>query len=254
MGTSQSHSLKTTPQWSSAKRAMTGIIHNLDDLQRYSTFMEKFLYALGEDGLYYGSSSSGRHGGGRHSASSHKHAFGTAGSGVAVNLLNFVSDVRTTGLPQTISLLVQEGENPPQTPRDLINRLCTLSAKDTDANLDLDAALAAQRKLLTEIFKTCETLEDVEIVLMQADEDTIDAWIIQFEVEYIIEYQGSLFQSQIFDKEQEPDMVMVQIKRWLHSQLDSLLSDEMKHINLFSEDGKRYIDSLTSRILEIWRR
>ena len=131
--------------------------------------------------------------------------------------------------------------------------MCSLSSTDTDADFDSEAANAAQRKLLSEIFKTCENLTDVEEIIKQADTDTIDAWIIDLEVNYIIEYQGSLFQSHIFDKAQNPDRVARQIRRWLHSKLDKRLSDEMKHIDLFSVEGKKYVELLTARILDIWK-
>lgn len=249
MGTSQSHSLKTTPQWSSAKRAMTGIIHDIENQNRFSLFMGSFLDAIEGEGLYSGASGV-QH---QRNRTTHKHAFGTAGAGVAIDFLNFISEVKDNGLSTAISIFQSEVNEPPSTPRDLINQLCSFSAKDTDANLDADAATVAQRKLLAEIFKQCDTLSDVETILKEADIDSIDSWIIFFEVEYIIEYQGSLFQSHIFDKTDDPERVLGQIRRWLHAQLDTLLSKEMRHINLFSNEGKRYIERLTSRILYIWK-
>ena len=249
MGTSQSHSLKTTPQWASAKRAMTGIIHDIENPNRFSSFMGSFLDAIEGEGLYRGASET-RY---QRRLISHKHAFGTAGGGVAIDFLDFISEVKDNGLSTAISLFQSEGDEAPSTPRDLINQLCSFSAKETDANLDADAATVAQRKLLAEIFKQCDTLADVETILKEADEDSIDAWIIFFEVEYIIEYQGSLFQSHIFDKTEDPESVLGQRRRWLHAQLDTLLSEEMHHLNLFSKEGKSYIDKLTSRILDIWK-
>ena len=163
------------------------------------------------------------------------------------------SDVRDNGLSQAIELANTVGVEVPQSPRELINFLCGLSSVDTDADFDSEAANAAQRKLLSEIFKSCENLTDAEEIIKQANKDTIDAWIIDFEVNYIIEFQGSLFQSHIFDKAQDPEKVAGQIRRWLHSKLDKRLSDEMKHINLFSEEGKRYVESLTAKILDIWK-
>lgn len=242
MGTSQSHNLKTTPQWSNAKRAMTGIIKTSNG---FSSFMGAFLTALGDDGLYRGG-----HVGEHHD---NKHAFGTAGSKTAIYLLDFISGVKENGLQEAVNFISQDSGETPTNPRELINFLCAFSSNETDADIDADAASVAQRKVLSKIFKDCGVLEDVETIIQNADEDTVDAWIIDFEVEYIIEYQGTLFQSHIFDKAAEPDMVLGQIRRWLHSQLDDLLSEEMHHIGIFSEEGKQFIDRLTARILDIWK-
>ncbi|MBP3725772.1 MAG: hypothetical protein J6I60_00955 [Bacteroidaceae bacterium] len=269
MGTSQGLTLKTTPQWSSAKRAMTGLLNDLENENKLENFMLKFYQALGSDGIYSGSTTSGGSGSGsstrssggggssshgsRGGGSNGRRSFGRAGASAATNLLGFFSDVRDNGLSQAIEFANTVGVEVPQSPRELINFLCGLTSVDTDADFDSEAANAAQRKLLSEIFKSCENLTDVEEIIKQVDKDTIDAWIIDFEVNYIIEFQGSLFQSHIFDKAQDPDKVAGQIKRWLHSKLDKRLSDEMKHINLFSEDGKRYVESLTVKILDIWK-
>lgn len=269
MGTSQGLTLKKTPQWSSAKRAMTGLLNDLENDAKLENFMLKFHQALGSDGIYIGTTTSGSSSGGtstrgsggggsssrgsRGGGSKGRRSFGRAGASAATNLLGFFSDVRDNGLSQAIELANTVGVEVPQSPRELINFLCGLSSVDTDADFDSEAANAAQRKLLSEIFKSCENLTDAEEIIKQANKDTIDAWIIDFEVNYIIEFQGSLFQSHIFDKAQDPDKVAEQIRRWLHSKLDKRLSDEMKHINLFSEEGKRYVESLTAKILYIWK-
>lgn len=258
MGTSQGLTLKTTPQWSSAKRAMTGLLNDFENEAKLENFMQKFYQALGNDGIFTGATTSGGSGGGtntrsRGGGSKGRRSFGRAGASTATNLLGFFSNVRDNGLLQAIELANTVGVEVPQSPRDLINFLCGLSSVDTDANFDSEAANAAQRKLLSEIFKSCENMTDVEEIIKQADKGTIDAWIIDFEVNYIIEYQGSLFQSHIFDKAQDPDKVAGQIRRWLHSKLDKRLSDEMKHINLFSQEGNRFAESLTAKILDIWK-
>ena len=269
MGTSQGLTLKKTPQWSSAKRAMTGLLNDLENDAKLENFMLKFYQAVGSDGIYIGTTTSGSSSGGtstrgsggggsssrdsRGGGSKGRRSFGRAGASAATNMLGFFSDVRDNGLSQAIELANTVGVEVPQSPRELINFLCGLSSVDTDADFDSEAANAAQRKLLSEIFKSCENLTDAEEIIKQANKDTIDAWIIDFEVNYIIEFQGSLFQSHIFDKAQDPDKVAGQIRRWLHSKLDKRLSDEMKHINLFSEEGKRYVESLTAKILDIWK-
>ena len=82
MGTSQSHSLKTTPQWSAAKKAMTSVIKDHGNAQKQSRLMNAFGTAVG-DGLYRG----GNRGGGG--------SFGQAGSRALGNVVQFISDVRS---------------------------------------------------------------------------------------------------------------------------------------------------------------
>ena len=193
MGTSQGLTLKTTPQWSSAKRAMTGLLNDFENEAKLENFMQKFYQALGNDGIFTGATTSGGSGGGtntrsRGGGSKGRRSFGRSGASTATNLLGFFSNVRDNGLSQAIELANTVGVEVPQSPRDLINFLCGLSSVDTDANFDSEAANAAQRKLLSEIFKSCENMTDVEEIIKQADKGTIDAWIIDFEVNYIIEY------------------------------------------------------------------
>lgn len=59
MGTSQGLTLKTTPQWSSAKRAMTGLLNDFENEAKLENFMQKFYQALGNDGIFTGTTTSG---------------------------------------------------------------------------------------------------------------------------------------------------------------------------------------------------
>lgn len=239
MGTSQSHSLKTTPQWSAAKKAMTSVIKDHGNSQKQSRLMTAFGAAVGE-GLYRG----GNRGGG---------SFGRAGSRALGNVVQFISDVRSIGIGGAIDVLGLTQEERPQSPRELIMALCGLTSADADALHDDEAAVEAQEKLLSTIFEQCDSLTDIETLLQQADEDTIDGWILDYEVEYIMEYMGELFQSHIFDKNANPETVCNEIKQWLRSELDNRLANEMRHINMLSPEGKAYIDTLTAKILDIWQ-
>lgn len=241
MGTSQSLLLKTTPQWSAAKRAMTSVVQNPNNVQKRILLMKAFRQAIG-GGLYRGGSSQVEEG-----------LFGHAGAKALSNVIQFISNVKDFGVGQAIDALNLAQVNVPQNPRELIKALCGLTAKNTSALFDEEAAVEAQNKLLSQIWEECNTLGDVEDLLKQAEEDAIDAWIIDFEVEYIVEYLGELFQSHIFDKATDPEIVCSQIKQWLRSELNIRLADEMHHLNIFSLEGKNYIDTLTANILDIWQ-
>lgn len=240
MGTSQSHILKTTPQWSAAKKAMTSIIKDQGNSQKYSKLMTAFGNAIG-NGLYRGG---GSRGGG---------SFGRAGSRALGNITRFISDVKSHGISSAIDVLGLPQEERPQTPDELIKVLCGLTAKGADALYDDEAAIAAQNKLLCTIFEECEDISSIESLLQQADEDTIDAWIIDYEVEYIMEYMGALFQSHIFDKDADPEAVCKEIKQWLRSEINKRLVDKAHHFDIYSTEGKSYIDTLTAKILNIWQ-
>lgn len=137
MGTSQGLTLKKTPQWSSAKRAMTGLLNDLENDAKLENFMLKFHQALGSDGIYIGTTTSGSSSGGtstrgsggggsssrdsRGGGSKGRRSFGRAGASAATNLLGFFSDVRDNGLSQAIELANTVGVEVPQSPRELIN-------------------------------------------------------------------------------------------------------------------------------------
>lgn len=69
MGTSQGLTLKTTPQWSSAKRAMTGLLNDFENEAKLENFMQKFYQALGNDAIFNGATTSGGSGGGTNTRS-----------------------------------------------------------------------------------------------------------------------------------------------------------------------------------------
>lgn len=238
MGTSQSHSLKTTPQWSSAKKAMTNVIKDIDNKNKLYKLMNAFGTAISDSS--YGGGSRG--------------SFGQAGSRTLTNVIKFISEVKSNGIDAAVDSFGLTNDNKPQTPRELIRTLCGLNSEKSSALPDDEAAIFAQDKMLSEIFSGCDTLSDVETTLQQASEDQIDAWIINFEVEYIVEYMGEIFQSHIFGKDADPDSVCKEIKQWLRTELNIRLADKMKHINLFSTEGQKYIDTLTHKILGIWEK
>ena len=43
------------------------------------------------------------------------------------------------------------------------------------------------------------------------------------------------------------------MRGWLHNELDEKLSKELTQIDFNRLEGKEYLDSLTSEILDIWK-
>ena len=108
-------------------------------------------------------------------------------------------------------------------------------------------------KLLDDILADCETQEEIEQKIKNATEVDLVNWIVSFEIEYILEYSAELFQSHIFSKCDNPERVLSHIRNWLHRELDEKLTDNLKEVNLDSQEGKKILDNLTAEILEIWK-
>ena len=141
----------------------------------------------------------------------------------------------------------------PKTPQNFKELLLHEIIGDNDSTMDDAAATYAMDKVLKEILSDCNDGQEIEDRLQNASEDDICEWIISFEVEYILEYSAELFQSHIFDKGSNPEDIKREIRGWLHNELDEKLSKEMGQIDFNSQDGKDYLDSLTSDILDIWK-
>lgn len=50
-----------------------------------------------------------------------------------------------------------------------------------------------------------------------------------------------------------PEEIKKDMRGWLHNELDEKLSKELRQIDFNSLEGKEYLDSLTSEILDIWK-
>lgn len=97
MGTSQSHNLKSSPNWSAAKRAMTNIANNTNN---QSSSNAKFFGNLGAalgSGLYRGGGSGG-HGGKR------GYSFGRAGGHAIRGLVNVITNTKQYGLTASLGI------------------------------------------------------------------------------------------------------------------------------------------------------
>lgn len=246
MGTSQSHNLKSSPNWSAAKRAMTSIANGTGNKSTSSArFMANLGTALGE-GLYRGHRNGGN---GRHGGSS----FGRAGGRAVTRLTTVLSNVKQYGLITALGIDKLPDAQKPKTPQEFKELLLHEIIGDNDATMDDAAATYAMDKVINEISSDCKDGQDIEDNIKNATEDDINKWIITFEIEYILEYSAELFQSHIFDKGSNPEEIKSDIRGWLNNELEEKLSNEMSQIDFHSSEGKAYLDSLTSEILDIWK-
>lgn len=246
MGTSQSHNLKTSPNWSTTKRAMTSIAKGTENkVATNAKFIGNFGTALG-NGLYRGGGN-GRHGGNRGSS------FGRAGGRAVRGLTTVLNNAKQYGLIASLGIENLPDAQKPKTPQDFKELLLHEIIGDNDSTMDDAAATYAMDKVLNDILSNCKDGQEIEDRLQNASEDDICEWIITFEVEYILEYSAELFQSHIFDKGSNPEEIKREIRGWMHNELDEKLSKDMAQIDFNSQDGKDYLDSLTAEILDIWK-
>lgn len=238
MGTSQSHNLKSGPNWSTSKRAVTKIAKGSGDTNdNCNAFITGLSSAISKN-VYRGSSS-------RHSS------FGHAGARVSKNLISLIGSIKTQGLAGTLGadFSLDGSEFKRSFKEVIIERVLG----DHDSSMDDAAAAKAFEKVLDEILKDCETKEEIDQKLSNATNDDLVVWIINFQIDYIIEYSGELFQSHIFDKCDNPEKVMEQIRNWLHGELDDRLKNDISKYDFNSKEGQAIVETLTADILDIWK-
>lgn len=247
MGTSQSHNLKSSPNWSAAKRAMTSLANGTDNKPASNAkFFGNLGIALG-NGLYRGGRIRG-HGGKRGGSS-----FGRAGGHAVRGLATVLNNIKQYGLVSSLGIDRLPDTQKPKTPHDFKELLLHEIIGDNDSTMDDAAATYAMDKVLNDILSDCKDGQEIEDKLHNATDDDLHEWIITFEIEYILEYSAELFQSHIFDKGSNPEEIKKDMRGWLHNELDEKLSKELTQIDFNSREGKEYLDSLTSEILDIWK-
>ena len=210
MGTSQSHNLKSSPNWSAAKRAITSIANGTDNKTALNAkFFGNLGTALG-DGLYRGGRTGG-HGGKRGSS------FGRAGGQAVRGLVTVLSNTKQYGLISSLGIDRLPDEQKPKTPQDFKELLLHEIVGDNDSTMDDAAATYAMDKVLNDILSDCKDGQEIEDKLQNATDDNLHEWIITFEIEYILEYSAELFQSHIFDKGRNPEEIKKDMRGWLHN-------------------------------------
>ncbi len=237
MGTSQSLSLKTTPNWASAKRAMSTIVRH-----RHSVTQSQV------NGLLHNVSRAIIHDSNR--------SYGRSGGRVAKNFAQFISSVRNNGIEAFVEQVNPGVDFENLSVRDvllLIKKHISNPNPDEDhSTLDDLAARTAFEHLIGVIFSEAETIADIEDLLKNATEEQLDAWMIEFQVEYIMEFNGILFDAQIFSKGAEPDQIASQIRNFVRTEINEVYIAERHQLNLLTSAGEQFIESLTQKILETW--
>ena len=237
MGTSQSLNLKTTPNWASAKRSMSAIVRhrNAVSQQQVNSLLRNVSRAIVHDS---------------------NRSYGRSGGRVAKNFIQFISFVRNNGIGAFVEQLNLDVNFADLRVRDvlmLIKKQISNQNPDEDhSTLDDLAARTAFEKLLSLIFSEVETVAHLEVLLRDATEDQLNAWMIEFQVEYIMELNGILFDAQIFSKGAEPDQIASQIRGFVRTKINEVYISESHQLNLLTPEGETFVESLTQQILNIW--
>lgn len=237
MGTSQSLNLKTTPNWASAKRSMSAIVRhrNAVSQQQVNSLLRNVSRAIVHDS---------------------NRSYGRSGGRVAKNFIQFISFVRNNGIGAFVEQLNPGINFADLSVRDvlmLIKKQISNQNPDEDhSTLDDLAARTAFEKLLSLIFSEVETVADLGVLLRDATEDQLNAWMIEFQVEYIMELNGILFDAQIFSKGAEPDQIASQIRGFVRTKINEVYIIESHQLNLLTPEGETFVESLTQQILNIW--
>lgn len=237
MGTSQSLNLKTTPNWASAKRSLSAIVRhrNAVSQQQVNSLLRNVSRAIVHDS---------------------NRSYGRSGGRVAKNFIQFISFVRNNGIGAFVEQLNPGINFADLSVRDvlmLIKKQISNQNPDEDhSTLDDLAARTAFEKLLSLIFSEVETVADLEVLLRDATEDQLNAWMIEFQVEYIMELNGILFDAQIFSKGAEPDQIASQIRGFVRTKINEVYIIESHQLNLLTPEGETFVESLTQQILNIW--
>ena len=217
MGTSQSHILKTGPNWSEAKRAITSIAKNTGEVNsNCKKLMHGFSNALSENPRASGS-------------------LGHAGARVSKNFITFIELTKRNRYSDILELLNVPNEKERLTKEDFIEKVIVYVS------------------LLNDAFTDCATPHDITEKLQNASNDSIVEWIIRFEVEYILEYCSEIFQSHILNKSDDPERVISEIRNWMYKEIDDKLGDQLQPHDFTSPDGNQILDELTTDILNIWK-
>lgn len=235
MGTSQSHNLKSGPNWSEAKRAVTGIAKGKGNKNaNCMKFMQGFSTAV--------SGNNGRSG-----------SIGFAGSRTTKNFIDLIGVAKTGGINAILDILQLQQERDALTKESFIEKIVIYISGEHESTEDDDAAIIAMEKLLNDICSDCNNIEQIVDKLQNATDDDKINWIITFEIDYILEYAGELFQSHILDKTDDPDRVIMEIRNWMHGELDERLSETLRPIDFSTDEGKEVVSNLTKEILDIWK-
>lgn len=238
MGTSQSidPSVKDNPKWGKLSNAITkasGSERISDD--QLQGIMRYFVKAIGGSGAGHGRSST----------------FGRAGITRAQKFMSFISDIKREGLNE-IAQQIGIRDIEAISINDFINHLLVYCSVG-NSNLDDTAANAAVDELLKHILNEVESIDDIDRVFQESDNDMQYEWLCYFFASYIMEFSEELFSTRVFEKESNRVRIFHEIRDYVLRSLEDINAAEgLDNVDWRGEQGRAIIEQLQFEILEIW--
>lgn len=229
MGTSQSYSIKPSPNWTKAKRAITHLAKpgNMNQAN-VGNFLGNFSRAVSENNV-----------------------FGRAGGVAMGNFLQFITDIRDNGWEFAIQELAPEQEIDNLTLIEFLELLLELFCKN-DSDMDDQAANIAFQELEGYIMTQLESVEDLSRLLANATEEQMLGWVGYFYTSYIMQIFGELYYTHLEEKESVPEDVLNEIRDYVESSVNEVLLDKPDDFNIFSDQGKDFVKGIIDELKDIW--
>lgn len=229
MGTSQSYSIKPSPNWTKAKRAITNLAKpgNMNQAN-VNNFLGNFSRAVSENNV-----------------------FGRAG-GVAIgNFLQFITDIQDNGWELAIQELAPQQEIGNLTLIEFLELLLELFCKN-DSDMDDQAANIAFQDLEGYIMTELESIQDLSELLANATEDQMLEWVGYFYTDYIMQIFGELYYTHLEEKDSVPEDVLNGIRDYVEASVNEVLLNKPGDFNIFSNQGKDFVNGIIDELKDIW--
>lgn len=229
MGTSQSFKIKSSPNWTKTKRAMTHLAKpgNMNDTN-VNRFLGNFSHAVSE----------GR-------------AFGSAGVNSIGNLLEFIANIREHGWEQVIQEINPEIDIHLLTLEEFLEFLLELCCNN-DSDFDDQAANVAFQELEGEIRTELDTAQDLADLFANASEEQLLEWVGSYYVNYIMQIFDELYYTHLEERGVIPENIMSELRGYVESSVNELLLNKPDDFNIFSDAGKVFIKGIIDDLNELW--
>ncbi len=229
MGTSQSYSIKPSPNWTKTKRAITHLAKpgNMNQAN-VENFLGNFSRAVSENNV-----------------------FGRAGGTAIGNFLQFITNIQNKGWELAIQELAPQQEIGHLTLIEFLELLLELFCKN-DSDMDDQAANIAFQELEGYIMTQLESVEDLSGLLANATEEQMLEWVGYFYTNYIMQIFGELYYTHLEEKESVPEDVLNGIRDYVETSVNEVLLNKPDDFNIFSDQGKAFVNGIIDELKDIW--
>ena len=229
MGTSQSYKIKSSPNWAKTKRALTQLAKpgNMNDTN-VNKFLGNFSRAVSDNGV-----------------------FGTAGGKSIGNFIGFISNIKEVGWEQAILEVNTEVDVHQLTLEEFLDFLLEHCCNN-DSNLDDQAANMAFQELEGEIRTELNTAKELADLFANASVEQLLEWVGTYYVNYIMQIFDQLYYTHLEERGVILEEVMSELKGYVESSVNELLLNKPDDFNIFSEEGKGFIDGIIDDLNELW--